>query len=120
MTQKDIDFIIDTLETAIEWAEYADDYFKKKHGLEKDKENVSKSIELLKELKANTKKEVQTVKKELTMGQMQDFTHDFIRGMQRCNINFTGKERAKLIDFSNHISTYLEVNPKIWVPKDNG
>lgn len=50
MTHEEIDFVIDTLETSIEWAEYADDYFKKKHGLEQDKENVLKSIELLKAL----------------------------------------------------------------------
>lgn len=42
-----IEFIIDTLETAIEWADYADDYFKKKHGLEQDRENVKKSIDML-------------------------------------------------------------------------
>lgn len=52
MTREEIGFVIDTLETAIEWAEYADDYFKKKHGLEQDKENASRSIELLKALKA--------------------------------------------------------------------
>lgn len=42
------EFIIDTLETVIEWADYADDYFKKKHGLDQDRENVNKSIEILK------------------------------------------------------------------------
>lgn len=51
MTHEEIEFVIDTLETAIEWAEYADEYFQKKHGLAQDKENVSKSIELLKKLK---------------------------------------------------------------------
>lgn len=51
MTSKDIDFIIDTIETAIEWAEYADPYFQAKHGLESDKNNVRKSIELLNVLK---------------------------------------------------------------------
>lgn len=52
MTHEEIDFVIDTLETSIEWAEYADEYFQKKHGLAQDKENVLKSIELLKALKA--------------------------------------------------------------------
>lgn len=51
MTHEEIDFVIDTLETAIEWAEYADEYFQKKHGLAQDKENVLKSIEILKALK---------------------------------------------------------------------
>jgi len=47
ISKSDKDFIIDTLECAIEWREYADDYFKKKHHLEKDKENVKKCIEIL-------------------------------------------------------------------------
>lgn len=46
--QSKFEFIIDTLETVIEWADYADDYFKKKHGLDQDRENVNKSIEILK------------------------------------------------------------------------
>lgn len=50
MTQKDANFIIETLRTAIEWAEYTDDYFKQKYGLEEDKENVLKSIEILQTL----------------------------------------------------------------------
>jgi hypothetical protein len=51
MTCEDIDFIIDSIETAIEWAEYADLYFQVKHGLESDKNNVRKSIELLNVIK---------------------------------------------------------------------
>ena len=47
----DIDFIIETLETAIEWAEYADDYFKEKHNLNKDKRMVDKAIKILKDLR---------------------------------------------------------------------
>lgn len=51
MTQEDIDFIIDSIEAAIDWAEYADPYFQAKHGLELDKNNVRKSIELLNVIK---------------------------------------------------------------------
>jgi hypothetical protein len=51
ITKEKIDFIIKTIETAIEWAEYADPYFQKKHGLNRDKEDVRKSIEILQDLK---------------------------------------------------------------------
>lgn len=49
MTREEKDFIIDTLEYAIEWAEYASDYFQKKHDLKTDRYNVKKSIKLLKQ-----------------------------------------------------------------------
>ena len=47
MKREDVDFIKETLVNAIDWAEYADDYFKEKYGLDQDKENVEKSIKLL-------------------------------------------------------------------------
>ena len=47
MTKQEIEFIIETLETSIEWSDYAGDYFKEKHNLKKDKEDVEKSIAIL-------------------------------------------------------------------------
>ena len=53
MSNTDIQFIIDTLEAAIEWSSYTDEYFAKKHNLANDKENVVKAIRILmKELDA--------------------------------------------------------------------
>lgn len=54
MTPEQAKFIIETLETAIDWAEYATPYFQEKHNLAKGKEDVLKAIELLKELKSRT------------------------------------------------------------------
>ena len=31
MTRDEVEFIIETLEVAIDWSSYADDYFKEKH-----------------------------------------------------------------------------------------
>jgi hypothetical protein len=52
-------FIIETLEESIAWAEYADDYFKQKHNLDIDKENVRKCVEILNEQLLNDKNLVQ-------------------------------------------------------------
>ena len=49
MTKEEKDFIIEALGEAIGWAEYAGDYFQQKHDLNTDKDNVEKSIRLLKE-----------------------------------------------------------------------
>jgi hypothetical protein len=55
-SKEQIEFIIEALEEAIGWAEYADDYFKEKHNLKRDQENVQKSISMLREaLEVNTK-----------------------------------------------------------------
>ena len=51
MTRDEVEFIIETLEVAIDWSSYADDYFKEKHNLYKDKEDVKKSIEILRNIK---------------------------------------------------------------------
>jgi len=56
MTKEEIEFIIETLEVAIEWSDYADDYFKEKHNLDKDKKDVKKSIALLRSIKWPTSK----------------------------------------------------------------
>lgn len=47
MKKEEAEFIIETLETAIDWAEYATPYFQEKHNLAKDKEDVQKAIKLL-------------------------------------------------------------------------
>jgi len=44
---KDIIFIKETLTEAIGWADYADDYFKEKHNLKKDQEDVEECIKIL-------------------------------------------------------------------------
>ncbi len=51
MTEEEKLFIIETLEVSIEWAEYAPEYFKEKHNLEKDKADVKKAIEILNNVK---------------------------------------------------------------------
>jgi len=51
MSRDNIDFIIETLENAISWADYADAYFKDRHDFDKDQENVNKAIAILKEQK---------------------------------------------------------------------
>jgi hypothetical protein len=45
---KDAEFIIEAMQEAIFWAEYAPDYYKEKHNLKQDQENVEKAIEILK------------------------------------------------------------------------
>jgi len=47
MTDKQIDFIISTLEEAIGWSEYTPEYFKAKHRLADDKEDVLEAIKIL-------------------------------------------------------------------------
>ena len=49
MTKEEINFIIETLEDAISWADYADPYFQIKHNLLRDQRNVTNAIILLKE-----------------------------------------------------------------------
>lgn len=50
MTIKDVQFIIETLQEAIGWAEYAPSYFQEKHNLDRDQEAVLTSIKLLESL----------------------------------------------------------------------
>ena len=47
MKREDVEFIKETLVYAIEWADYADDYFKEKHNLKQDKENIVKCMKIL-------------------------------------------------------------------------
>lgn len=47
MSKEEIEFIKETLINAIEWADYAPDYFKEKHNLDKDKEDVKKAIKII-------------------------------------------------------------------------
>jgi hypothetical protein len=47
MTKEQIKFITDTLESAIEWSQYASPYFQEKYNLAKDKEDALKVIEML-------------------------------------------------------------------------
>ena len=49
MKEKDAVFLIETLETAIEWAEYVTPYFQEKHNLAGDKEDVQKAIKLMRD-----------------------------------------------------------------------
>lgn len=57
MNNEDIDFIIETLEVMLEWADdYTDSYFKDNIIIIKDKNDVIKAIEILKaqkEFKSN-------------------------------------------------------------------
>ena len=54
MKKEEAEFIIETLETAIDWAEYATQYFQEKHNLAGDKEDVQKAIKLIRELENRT------------------------------------------------------------------
>ncbi|MHA1691825.1 MAG: hypothetical protein ACTSU7_09315 [Candidatus Heimdallarchaeaceae archaeon] len=47
MTNSEIEFIKESLLEAISWSDYANDYFKKKHNLQRDMDNVNHSIEIL-------------------------------------------------------------------------
>lgn len=54
MKEKEAEFIIETLETAIDWAECATPYFQEKHNLDGYKEDVQKAIKLIRELESRT------------------------------------------------------------------
>ena len=47
MTREEIEFIKETLVTAINWASYADDYSKEKYNLKQDIEDVRKCKEMI-------------------------------------------------------------------------
>ena len=47
MTFEENIFIVETLEVMKDWTDYAPDYFKEKHNLSKDLEDVSKAIAIL-------------------------------------------------------------------------
>ena len=52
MTQGEVKFITDTLESAIDWSQYASPYFQDKHSLSQDKEDVKRCISLLQEFES--------------------------------------------------------------------
>ena len=54
MNREETAFIKETLVEAIGWAEYADDYFKEKHNLDKDKRDIDKAFDILYEHEAET------------------------------------------------------------------
>ena len=54
MKEKEAVFLIETLETAIDWAEYATPYFQEKHNLNRDKEDVKNAIKLIREIESRT------------------------------------------------------------------
>ncbi|HET8689361.1 MAG TPA: hypothetical protein VFM18_22350 [Methanosarcina sp.] len=57
--------------------------------------------------------------KKLTRDELQEFTQDFIGAMARFNTQYNPKEQAILRDFTNHISSYLSVEAKIWKPRES-
>ena len=54
MKKEEAEFIIETLETAIDWAEYATPYFQTKHNLDVYKEDVKKAIKLMRDFESRT------------------------------------------------------------------
>lgn len=54
MKKEEAEFIVETLETAIEWAEYATLYFQMKHTLDVYKEDVQKAIKLMRDFESIT------------------------------------------------------------------
>lgn len=54
MTKEEAEFIIETLETVIEWGEYAPLYFQEKHNLAGYKEDVQKAIKLMRGFESRT------------------------------------------------------------------
>lgn len=52
MTKEQIKFIADTLESAIDWSQYAPPYFQDKYSLNQDKEDVKRCISLLQEFES--------------------------------------------------------------------
>ena len=54
MNTEHTEFIIETLNEAVDWFGYVPEYFADKHDLDKDKENIKKSIKLLKDFEHRT------------------------------------------------------------------
>lgn len=51
MTREEQDFIIETLESMVGWAEYTPEYFKTKHRLDDDLIAVEKCVSILREIR---------------------------------------------------------------------
>jgi hypothetical protein len=110
MTCEDIDFIIDSIETAIEWAEYADPYFQVKHGLESDKNNVRKSIELLNVIKIEM---LGSAKLEGALDRKNEEIKDLIHSIESKNARIKeleahNKELSKDFTHAKYVDLYAE------------
>ena len=54
MTKEESEFIVETLEAAIDWAGYGTPYFQTKHNLDVYKEDVQKAIKLMRDFESRT------------------------------------------------------------------